>query len=429
MRLLFLVVVVVLASGTARADNREEARREFTQGQQADKDKDYQSAIEHYLRAYELVPHHFALYNIATAYERLGQLRESAQWFARYLDEAPQSLVKERREVEKLILELKLRPAKLTVNTYPPGARVLIDGQPVGVTPYTKPIRGGGHRVRVELEGQREERDVVLEYAEPQTIEVTLNVKVRPTSGGGVRPPDHVQPIHTTPQSSTSGVLRVTGAPAGALVAIDDQVVGRMGGEFHVEPGRHDLKVTMYGYQTYDQEFSVTTGQATSLEVNLSPGTSAPVPVADRPLFGYYAGGVLGVDMRGEGAQYMGELGYRIFTFDLGVRVGKAASRTTLDVVFRWSVLKAKLTPFVIAGYSASAAVADDGSTSGSSSGGYLFGGGLRYDVVRSESSAVSLLAESGLRILASPSSTDEKSVFIPLLASVQLTFGGKTNR
>lgn len=422
---LSLVVIAVVASGTARADNREEARKEFTAGQQADKDKDYQTAIEHYLRAYELVPHHFALYNIATAYERLGQLRESAQWFERYLDEAPQSLVKERREVEKLILELKLRPAKLTVKTTPPGARVLIDNQPVGVTPYTRAIRGGGHRVRVELEGQREERDVVLEYAEPQSIEVTLDVRERVpdrTTGGNTTQPT----IRTAPQTTTSGMLRVTGSPEGALVAIDDQVVGRVGGEFHVEPGTHNLKVTKYGFQAHDQEFTVTTGQSTDVAVELKPGTSQPTTTTPM-LFGYYAGGTVGADIRGTGAQYMFEFGYRITVLDIGLRLGKASGKTGLDVVFRWSILKTKLTPFISAGYSAVSSSDDSGSSSSLS--GYFVSGGLRYDVVRSDSSAVSILAESGLRFLPTTSMSDEKTLFIPLLGSLQVTFGGKTNR
>jgi hypothetical protein len=425
---LSLVVVAVVAGGVARGDNREDARKEFTAGQQADRNKDYQTAIEHYLRAYELVPHHFALYNIATAYERLGQLRESSQWFQRYLDEAPSSLVKERRDVEKLILQLKLRPAKLTVKTSPPGARVLIDGQPVGVTPYTKAIRGGGHRVRVELEGQREERDIVLEYGEPQAIDVTLNVRARPTPGpvpdrGG----PSTQPIRHVPQTMTSGTLLVTGGPEGALVAIDDQVVGRIGGEFHVEPGQHNLKVTRYGYQPYDQTFSVTTGQRTDVSVQLQAGSSAPA-TASQALFGYYLGATVGADVRGSGAQYMGELGYRIMTIDIGLRIGKASSRTTLDVLFRWVILRSKLSPFIQLGCSA-AAGDDDGSGSTSSLSGYVIGGGLRYDVARGESSAISVLAESGVRIIATSSASDDKTLFIPLLASLQVTFGGKTTR
>lgn len=427
--LLSLVVAVAVAGGVARADNREDARKEFAAGQQADRDKDYQTAIEHYLRAYELVPHHFALYNIATAYERLGQLRESAQWFERYLDEAPQSLVKERREVERLILELKLRPAKLTVTTTPRGARVLIDNQPVGVTPYTKAIRGGGHRVRVELEGQREERDIVLEYAEPQSIDITLDVKVRQpdrTTGGG-NTGAGPSTFNSNPQTTTSGMLRVTGGPEGALVAIDDQVVGRIGGEFHVEPGSHNLKVTLYGYGGYDQEFAVSTGQTTTVDVQLKPGSSTPATTQNM-LFGYYAGGAVGADLRGNGALYMGEFGYRVMVIDIGLRLGKEAGTTALDVLFRWAVLRSKLTPFLQVGYSARSS-GSDSSSSSSSVPGYILGGGLRWDIVRGETSAVSILAESGVRLLTAESDSQATTVVIPLIASLQVTFGGKTNR
>ena len=84
------------------------------------------------------------------------------------------------------------------------------------------------------------------------------------------------------------------------------------------------------------------------------------------------------------------EFGYRILSIDIGLRLGKAQSRTTLDVVFRWAVLKTKLAPFIDIGYSA----ASSGDSSGSSLAGYLVGGGLRYDLVRGQSSVISLLAE-----------------------------------
>src|SRR5207247_5519771 len=120
---------------------------------------------------YDLMPHHFALYNIARDYERLGQLREAAAWYVRYVDAAPPSA--DRDKVQRLIGELKVRPAKLTVKSTPEGARVTVDGQRVGVTPFVAPIRGGGHRVAVELDGERDERDVALESGEPETVAVT----------------------------------------------------------------------------------------------------------------------------------------------------------------------------------------------------------------------------------------------------------------
>src|SRR4051812_22596284 len=178
MRLLVLLVcAVVLSARPAVADDREEARKAFADGQAADKQEDWQTAIEHYLRAYDLVPHHFALYNIARDYERLGQLREASTWYQRYVEAAPPS--PDRAKVQKLLGEIKLRPAKLTVKSTPSGARVTIDGVKAGVTPFTAPVRGGGHRVAVELDGERDERDVALEFGEPETVELTLKAVTR----------------------------------------------------------------------------------------------------------------------------------------------------------------------------------------------------------------------------------------------------------
>jgi len=95
MRVLVLAWLVLWALvARAGADNdaldtREEARREFTLGQEADKRKDWAKAIEHYLRANDLVSHPFTMFNIATDYERLGRLREAATWYERYIEATP----------------------------------------------------------------------------------------------------------------------------------------------------------------------------------------------------------------------------------------------------------------------------------------------------------------------------------------------------
>src|SRR5665647_429967 len=89
--LITLALITLALTRSAHADNRKEARDAFASGEAADKRKDYRAAIEHYLHAYELAPHHFALYNIGIDYERLGEFRESAEWFNRYIKEAPAS--------------------------------------------------------------------------------------------------------------------------------------------------------------------------------------------------------------------------------------------------------------------------------------------------------------------------------------------------
>src|SRR5204863_8281084 len=98
----------------ARADDRAGAKAEFEAGLDADKRKDYDTAIEHYQRAYDLAPHQNALYNIAVDYERLGELRDAATFYGRYLDEAGAES-EDRDKVTRLIDNLRQRPSKVTI--------------------------------------------------------------------------------------------------------------------------------------------------------------------------------------------------------------------------------------------------------------------------------------------------------------------------
>jgi hypothetical protein len=175
MRCLLLTGFAVAAvAPSARADVREDAREEFAAGQAADARSDWGGAIEHYLRANDLVPHPFSVYNIAVDYERLGKLREAAIWYARYLQLAPTS--EDRNRVASQLAELQARPGTLAVSSIPPGARVVIDGRDAGTAPLAQEVASGGHRVRVQWGEVTAVRDVALEYGEP--VEVTLSQPV-----------------------------------------------------------------------------------------------------------------------------------------------------------------------------------------------------------------------------------------------------------
>jgi len=137
--LITLALITLALTRTSHADDRKAASAAFAAGEAADKKKDYRAAIEHYLKAYELAPHHFALYNIGIDYERLGEYRQSAEWFNRYIVEAPASAELDR--VQKLLLDLKLRPAKL-------GLDAVLEGGPRRFTPCRCRARGSARRTR-----------------------------------------------------------------------------------------------------------------------------------------------------------------------------------------------------------------------------------------------------------------------------------------
>jgi len=430
-----LIAAIGLGGGRAHADDRAEARKAFAAAQEAERRKDWQGAIHHYLRANSLKAHPFAVYNVAVNYERLGKLREAAAWYERYLASITEP--SERERVQREMDELVVRPAPLTVRSAPAGARVYIDAVPAGVTPHQGTIRGGFHRVSVDLGGgRRDQRDVTVEYAEPVTLDFAL--------------PD------------ATGTIFVRG-PQGAVIFIDEREAGRVPARLALAPGPHLVRVESPGYDRYETTVTVQRGREIKVTARMTrtdgadegegeiagadtdeagtgtgtgagagpgagpgaipatapavgPGTAPGASAASNPIrAGYLVGFAGGADARGGGVIGLAELGVRFGPLDGTVRVGRAAELTNVDILARWSLLPGRISPFLGGGY-----------TFVEGGGGYAVSGGVRWDVVRADRGGLSVLAESGLRYFsATPESeaggTPEKITrfIVPVMASL----------
>src|SRR5688500_15671538 len=182
MRVLILIAALLLG-GIAFADEREDretARREFAAGQAADRRKAYQEAIEHYMRANDLVPHPFAMFNIAVDYEKLGKLREAANWYERYLDHSSTKEA-DREKVNHLLIKLRNQPSQVSVVSNPDGGRVIINGVPVGTTPYKTELKGGFYNVIVQKGNERDSKEFTVEYGEPVNVQFAFSNAVTTT--------------------------------------------------------------------------------------------------------------------------------------------------------------------------------------------------------------------------------------------------------
>ncbi|MDQ3366373.1 MAG: PEGA domain-containing protein [Myxococcota bacterium] len=408
--LVLSVLLALLAPGAAHADDREEARREFAAGQAADRRKEYQAAIEHYMRANDLVPHPFAMFNIATDFERLGKLREAASWYERYLDTASATEA-DREKVNRQLIELRNRAAPLTVSSRPDGARVVINGIPSGSTPYKGQLKGGMYRVAVEKDGRREWKEVTIEYGEPVTVELVL-----PGAPTQVTPEAAVRRPAPAPGAAV-GTLAVTGDPPGALVTVDGMAVGVVPARLAIEPGEHTVRVTSYGHTPFEAAVVITPNTETPVHAQLGKplGTMGTHPRID---VGYLLGGGGGADATGSGALYLFEAGIRVVQYDASIRVGRIADVAAVDVLVRWAFSKGKVAPYLGAGYSYV--------TSGF---GYVLLGGLRWDISRGEKLGISLMAESGFRYYSGTSTaTDDTSSttsgsIVPIMASLLIVY------
>ncbi len=409
MRLLVFVLLVLMLPVRAFADeaeDRAEAGREFNAGQAADRQKDWAAAIGHYIRANDLVPHPNTMFNIATDYERLGKLRLAAVWYQRYIagaEDAP-----DRERVSRLLRDIQQRPSTITVTTTPPGARMSIDGVFAGPTPYTGKVKGGPHRLTFEYDGGRETRDVAAEYGEPLVVDHQLR--------------------------GETGVLRVVGAPPGAVITVDDGPGGTTDpsgiATLDVPPGSHVIKVTAYGYTPYETTTDIRPRQTTMVRATRNRALGFDSPTNRTIRAGYLLGFGAGADIKGDVVALL-DLGVQAVRYDIAVRIGKAAGLTAVDIVVRGALGKGRLAPYIGGGYAFLINNDDSGSGSSATSslGGYVAVAGLRYEVSRSEHMLLAGILESGFRYYsglsqASADGVEGRSGFVvPLMASLQVVY------
>jgi hypothetical protein len=405
MRSLLVLAAVALLTAPARADDREDARREFNAAQAADKDHDYANALEHYLRAYTLVPHPFAAYNIAVDSERLNKFREAAKWYGTFLQLDPSS--NDAAKVRALIADLALRPSPVRVTSNPPGGRVLVDGEFAGVTTVVLQLRGGAHRIALEQNGQRDEREITTEYGEPQDVGFTA---------GGPR-----------------GTLLVFGTPPGATVYVDDQPAGQLPSvRLQVAAGPHTIHVQQVGFAEVTETVDVAPGTISREQIQLTQGDAAPgqgSAAASGPTLGYLFGVTGGIDASSANPAFTGDFGVRVRNYEGLVQIGELDSNTLLNVLFRIAFGSGRIAPFIGAGIGFE--VASSGSSGGSTNVGYLAVGGLRYDFARSEHATYTARISAGVG--AYPTTTTNPTtlvmststtIAIPVLLSLEATIG-----
>ena len=379
-------MVGVAAMRNAHADDREIARTEFAAGQQADKDQDYAGAIEHYMEANRRKPHPFAVYNIAADYERLGQLREAARWYEQYLQTAPSG--PERDKVARDLPLLRTKPSSLSVRSIPAGARVRIDNRNAGATPLNITLPGGDHHVVIDRDADHDERDVTLEFGEPNDVLFTL--------------------------SGTPGTAFVYGSPTGAYVAIDNITIGALPATVQLPAGPHTVRVTASGYSTFETGTNIEPGQTAKVEAHLQRdlgaidiGTTTP-----RLPLRYALGGVGGVALSSNDPIVLGRLAIQYSQYEAGFTLGLSGKSTEFGVGFRWYILPSVVSPFISIGYSW-----------GGVGFGYDVNAGLRWDVSRG-ALGFAVLASGGIHTYVSSDGTGDASGLVyPIELTAEVTF------
>jgi tetratricopeptide (TPR) repeat protein len=162
----------------AEAASAERAKQLFASGAEAFAAQRNAEAIAYFRRAAELVPSAKLTYNIALAYEEMGDSGRALAAYRTYLSQEPEG--ERHDEVLGRIATLERRLAEtgvqqLFVTSEPSGATVRIEGRAVGVTPWAGELSPGHHAVEVELVGHRSRRaDVTLASDRSSELELAL---------------------------------------------------------------------------------------------------------------------------------------------------------------------------------------------------------------------------------------------------------------
>ena len=146
------------------AEAKERARVLFQQGVAAYRDGKFYEAVAIFLQTQRVYPDTQLCFNIARAYENLGNGSAALRYYRDYLRQAdrPSDGEDVRERVRKLSQQIAQRGVQqLTVLSQPDSATVLLDGRPVGITPWTGETYPGKHRLALTLHGHASQEQVI----------------------------------------------------------------------------------------------------------------------------------------------------------------------------------------------------------------------------------------------------------------------------
>jgi tetratricopeptide (TPR) repeat protein len=169
-----LALVFLLFPSVAAADDLEAASAAFREGERAFLEDDYELALSHFRRAFELAPHDAVRFNVAVCLERLARFREAAAEYE--LAAASETLPpEERARASELRERVRSRLGTLEVRGTE-GADVLIDGEPLCTVPCTIELDPSSYPITIVRGDARAEATAAVRRGEREIVELEARV-------------------------------------------------------------------------------------------------------------------------------------------------------------------------------------------------------------------------------------------------------------
>ena len=170
----------------------------------------YKEAIEEFEKSNAISPNPSNIFNMARAYEKLGQFAKAVELYKQYIND-PKA---EKKEKAKTYLEsIQSTKSKVKVTSNPEGAEIYLDDskEPAGKTPAEIEVYPGSHKFSVHLEGYKDqERQLETGFNERYEINFLLLKKEVPIPAPA--PPttekEQPKPVEKTPPKQAEEKLK-----------------------------------------------------------------------------------------------------------------------------------------------------------------------------------------------------------------------------
>jgi tetratricopeptide (TPR) repeat protein len=230
----FLMVSLFLSTEVF-ADNRDDAKKLYKEGIELQKKGDDNGATKAFEESVKLFPNKSNLYNLACSYRVVNRPLNALSTFERIQREFGDKLKTDKEmkaDIDKQTAEINASLAKLTVTTVPEGAKVVLDKQDIGETPFKEPIKlvAGTHFVEVSHDGYESvSQNVILEQGSVKEASFNLPEK--------------------------RSELSVTVNQPDATVSVDGMEKGKtpLSSPLSLTKGDHIVKITKDGFTAAEQ--------------------------------------------------------------------------------------------------------------------------------------------------------------------------------
>ena len=158
--------------------------------------------------------------------------------------------IKDARPLPKIKVKLESNTMRVAIESDPERAQVLIDDVPVGYTPFEGNFEIGSHSLKLVKKGYVDHIDqITLD----RTGELKKSYTMRP------RP----------------GVVKLTTAPAGAVVFVNGEKRGTSPLTLDLDAGKYKLTLTKDGYDPEEKEITVSPAQLEEMTINMKSATGS----------------------------------------------------------------------------------------------------------------------------------------------------------